>query len=110
MKTYEVLSPLRTDPGKPAHAVGKRVSLDPEEAVELEQLGIVKPVPGKPDADADDTTPPLSKMNLEDLRKQAAAESVVHSEDATKAQIIEAIDAKRKKDADEGASGGPPNQ
>jgi hypothetical protein len=82
-------------------ADGVTVYLDPGETADLDlhakhELydGVVKGG-GKKAKEEDSEPKPLAKMNKTELLAAAEAEGVAVAEDATNAQIIEAIEAKR---------------
>jgi hypothetical protein len=100
-KTYEILTPIQTTAGKKPQMEGI-IELDSEDGDELVKLGALRPVFGQVDADdteevslEDLAVEMLGKMTVKQLTAIAVNAEVVLPEKATKAQIIEALEAHR---------------
>ncbi len=107
MKSYLVLTPVMSTPGKKAAQPGKVVQLEDDDADELLAIGAVAEMSR---AELEDRDPnDLTAMTNADLAKIAKAEAVEVEPTSKKADLIAAIKKKRaevKKAADEAVGQG----
>lgn len=94
MPMFRVVTPLRNGGPRPV-APGKVVELDEADGVDLVAIGAVEPAGDDERPDPEPAPKPLARMTKAELAAVVAAERVEVAADATNAQIVAAIEAKR---------------